>query len=224
MKVYRRYLKVDPSITERYASILLSPENPSPRPLEAAKLLLSLARKAARGEYTSPEGKSPYQLLCDWLEVVEKHAEEVGLDLEQADAAAAARKEAEAVSQEEPASASGKVIRFAGPPTTDSKDASRPYDEDEDPSSPRKIDIEKVIKLDGLAVYKDQAGRLWSGLALYWTKISEFGRVCSTVSASIAVSNSGPRPRTPSKRGWRMWSRFGTSPRSSMPMRSTWNR
>src|SRR5260221_5824059 len=82
VRVYRRYLAVHPSVTERFTGLLLSSTNNEPRPLEAAKLLLSLARKAARGEYTSPEGKSPYQLLEDWIEVVEKYPEEVGLDVE----------------------------------------------------------------------------------------------------------------------------------------------
>lgn len=193
VRVYRRYLRVDPSVTERYTAILLSNENPSPRPLEAAKLLLSLARRASRGEYTSPEGKSPYQLLCDWLEVVEKYAEEVGLDAEETDAVEAARNAEEtaktdaeaaqmaAAASEEPASINGKLIRFAGPPTlangTAAKGAARPYDEDEDPTSPRRLDVSKIIKQDGLAVYKDQAGRLWSGLAIYWTKRSEFDKV-----------------------------------------------
>lgn len=183
VKVYRRYLAVDPSITERYTTILLSDENPSPRPLEAAKLLLSLARKAARGEYTSPEGKSPHQLLTDWVEVVEKYAEDVGLDAEEADEAAARREEEEKKAeelkkeQEQPAGVNGKLIRFAGPPTVDGAKVPPPYDEDEDPRSPRKLDIEKIVKQDGLAVYKDQAGRLWSGLATYWTKRAEFDRV-----------------------------------------------
>ncbi|KAG8865262.1 pre-mRNA-splicing factor syf1 [Tulasnella sp. 330] len=199
VRVYRRYLRVDPSIAERYTSILLSEENSSPRPLEAAKLLLSLARRAARGEYTSPEGKSPYQLLCDWLDVVEKHAEEVGLDADESDAAEKARaaqeaaeKDAEAArlatlsTPEEPASVNGKLIRFAGPPTlangAQAKDGPKAYDEDEDPQSPRRLDVAKIIKQDGLAVYKDQAGRLWSGLAIYWTKRSEFDKASSSLS------------------------------------------
>lgn len=211
VRVYRRYLRMDPSITERYTSILLSNKNPSPRPLEAAKLLLSLARRAARGEYTSPEGKSPYQLLCDWLDVVEKHAEEVGLDAEESDAAEKARdaqeaaeKDAEAArlatlsAPEEPASVNGKLIRFAGPPTLANgalaKDAPKAYDEDEDPQSSRRLDVAKVIKQDGLAVYKDQAGRLWSGLAIYWTKRSEFDKAslpyCRTPKQSMAAHSS----------------------------------
>lgn len=192
VKIYRRYLAVDPSITERYTSILLSDENPSPRPLEAAKLLLSLARRAARGEYTSPEGKSPYQLLCDWVEIVEKYAEDVGLDAEEADEAAARRKEeeekaeAQKKEQEQPAGVNGKLIRFAGPPTVDGAKAPPAYDEDEDPRSPRKLDIDKIVMQDGLAVYKDQAGRLWSGLATYWTKRAEFDRAKATFEAGLA--------------------------------------
>ena len=44
---------------------------------------MSLARKAARGDYTSPESKSPYQLLENWIEVGEKYPEEVGLDVDE---------------------------------------------------------------------------------------------------------------------------------------------
>jgi len=188
--IYRRYLKVDPSPTERYVSILLSTSNGNaPRPLEAAKLLLLLARKAAKGEYTSPEGKSPYQLIGEWLEVAERHAEDVGLDPEDADAlhasneakakeeeASAAALRAQAEQASEPASVHGKLIRFAGPPVAVAPSGDV-YDEDEDPASGRKLDVVGIVKKDGLAVYKDQAGRLWSGLATYWTKRGEFDRV-----------------------------------------------
>ncbi|KAG8922297.1 pre-mRNA-splicing factor syf1 [Tulasnella sp. 417] len=186
VKVYRRYLAVDPSTTERYTSILLSDENPSPRPLEPAKLFLSLARRTAYGE------QSPYQLLCDWIEEVKKYAENVGLDADEADEAAAQRKEEEKKAeeqkkeQEQPAGVNGKLIRFAGPPTVDSAKAPPPYDEDKDPRSLRKLDIEKIVKQDGLAIYKDQAGRLWSGLATYWTKRAEFDRAKATFEAGLA--------------------------------------
>lgn len=193
--IYRRYLKVDPALTERYVSILLSTSGGhAPRPLEAAKLLLLLARKASRGEYTSPEGKSPYQLLGEWLDVAERYADEIGMDPDQADALRAAEevkiKEKEAVAEalkvqieaaasSEPASVNGKLIRFAGPPVpvAGSGSEKNKYDEDEDPASGRRLDVEGIVKNDGLAVYKDQAGRLWSGLATYWTKRGEFDRV-----------------------------------------------
>ncbi|OCH87421.1 protein prenylyltransferase [Obba rivulosa] len=193
--VYRRYLAVDPSITERYTSILLSPENPDPRPLEAAKLLLSLARKAAKGEYTSPEGKSPYQLLLDWLEVVEEHAEEVGMgvddtvDSNEANTKAEAEQQAASQQPSEAASVNGELIRFAGPAVlvaSDGKTLLSPYDEDEDQRSPRKLNIEHIIHKDGLKVYQDQAGRLWTGLATYWTKRGEFDRAKLTFENGLA--------------------------------------
>ena len=169
--VYRRYLAFDPSVTEHYCSLLLAPEEPERRrPLEAAKLCLALARKAARGEYTSPEGKSPYQLLGDWLNIVEKHAEEVGLNIEETEAS-------NAVLNDKPDPPNGNA--FPNGP------ASPPYDEDEDPSSPRKLNIEYIVHKDGLNVYKDQAGRLWTGLATYWIKRAEFDRAKAIFEAGM---------------------------------------
>lgn len=192
--VYRRYLAVDPSITERYTAILLSENNASPRPLEAAKLLLSLARKAARGEYTSPEGKSPYQLLAEFLDVVEQHAEEVGLDVpDTIDSNKKIAEEAEAqlaASQHLPESASvgGQLIRFAGPAVTASDGkVVAPYDEDEDPLSPHRLNVEDIVRRDGLEVYKDQAGRLWTGLATFWIKRGEFDRAKHTFERGLAT-------------------------------------
>lgn len=191
VSVYRRYLAVDPSLTEHYASILLSPVDSSPRPLEAAKLLLSLARKAARGEYISPEAKSPYQLLGDFIDVVERFSDEVGLDVQDTvrsnEANAKADAEAQNAHTQDPALADGQLIRVAGPAVPVSADGkSLPaYDEDEDPLSKRKLNIERIIHKDGLAVYKDQAGRLWCGLATYWIKRGEFDRANSTFEAGI---------------------------------------
>ncbi|KAI6116899.1 hypothetical protein EDD16DRAFT_1590957 [Pisolithus croceorrhizus] len=182
--VYRRYLTVDPSLTEHYASLLLNPSDSAPRPLEAAKLLLSLARRAARGEYVSPEGKSPYQLLGDFLDVVERFAEEVGLDandtVESNAADARADAEAREKEKEEPASMVPPM-----PITTDGKPLPV-YDEDEDPLSRRRLNIERIVRKDGLEVYKDQAGRLWTGLATYWIKRGEFDRAKTTFEAGIA--------------------------------------
>ncbi|KAF8753312.1 HAT (Half-A-TPR) repeats protein [Rhizoctonia solani] len=172
--VFRRYIAVDPSMTEHYTKLLIEMK----RPLEAAKLLLGLARKAARGEYESPEGKSPYQLLGEWLDVVEAWAEDVGLDPDEIKPAEEpSKKEEEKV---EPVSSTGTLIRLAGPmvPADGSgKPAeTRPYDPDEDPTNTQKLDIEKIIHKDGLEMYKDQAGRLWTGLATYWIKRGEFDR------------------------------------------------
>ncbi|KAH7889918.1 hypothetical protein F5I97DRAFT_610868 [Phlebopus sp. FC_14] len=193
VSVYRRYLAVDPSLTEHYTSLLLSPADSSPCPLEAAKLLLSLARKASRGEYVSPEGKSPYQLLLDFLDVVECFAEEVGLDVDdtvesnEADAKAEAETDAQTNAQE-PASVDGKLVRITGPPVdviVDRKPAPA-YDEDEDSLSKRKLNIERIVRNDGLKVYADQAGRLWTGLATYWIKRGEFDRAKSTFESGVA--------------------------------------
>lgn len=182
--VYRRYLSVDPSLSERYAQLLLSPVNSDPRPLEAAKLLLSLARKASRGEYTSPEDKSPYQLLESFIDVVEKFSDQVGLDVEETLESNRTIAEAEESAKEvpEPASIDGKLIRVGGPavPVTANGDVAKPYDPDEDPLNPKKLNIENILKKDGLGVYKDQAGRLWTGLATYWIKRAEFDRAKET--------------------------------------------
>jgi pre-mRNA-splicing factor SYF1 len=191
---YRRYLAVDPSVTEHYTSLLLSPTNPAPRPLEAAKLLLALARKASRGEYTSPEGKSPYQILGNFLDVVEQFSEEVGLDVDntvesnKSIAKAAEEASEAAIMPVEPASVNGQLVRLAGGPvdvTMDGK-TTRTYEEDEDPTSKRKVNIESIVRRDGLEVYKDQAGRLWTGLATYWIKRGEFDRAKATFEAGIA--------------------------------------
>lgn len=190
--VYRRYLTVDPSVTEHYSSLLLSPVNSAPRPLEAAKLLLALARKASRGEYTSPEGKSPYQILGDFLDIVEQFSEDVGLDVDETvesnKTLAQAVADASANSTAETVSVDGQLMRFPNGPvnvTSDGKTA-RPYDEDEDPISTRKLNIEVIVRKDGLEVYKDQAGRLWTGIATYWIKRGEFDRAKATFEAGIA--------------------------------------
>ncbi|KAJ3728765.1 hypothetical protein C8R42DRAFT_654816 [Lentinula raphanica] len=191
--VYRRYTSVDPSVTENFTHLLLHPIDGKARPLEAAKLLLSLARKAAKGEYQSPEGKSPYQLLEDWIDVVEKFSDEVGLDVDEtvqsnAEAAQAEAKEAENENGNEPASVDGQLVRIAGPPVAVDKDgkALPPYDEDTDFQSLRKLNIEHIIHKDGFSVYKDQAGRLWTGLATYWIKRGEFDRAKETFEKGLA--------------------------------------
>ena len=141
-----------------------------------------MARKAARGDYTSPESKSPYQLLEDWIEVVEKYPEEVGLDVDETIQSNEdiLKVESEAANTTgtpaaEPATIGGQVIRIANPATSVTADGA-PYREDEDPINPKKLNIEDIIQKDGLAVYKDQAGRLWTGLATYWIKRGEFDR------------------------------------------------
>jgi len=187
--VYRRYLDVDPSLSERYATLLLSPINSNPRPLEAAKIFLSLARKASRGEYTSPEDRSPYQLLELFIDVVEKFSDQVGLDVDETLDSNKAIADAEEAANEvsKPVSADGKLVRVDDPVLLVSAhhDVARPYDCDEDPVNSKKLNIENIINKDGLHVYKDQAGRLWTGMATYWIKRAEFDRAKHTFEAGL---------------------------------------
>ncbi|KAF7778864.1 hypothetical protein Agabi119p4_3209 [Agaricus bisporus var. burnettii] len=177
--VYRRYLSVDPSLSERYVALLLNPVNAEPRPLEAAKLLLQLARNASKGQYISPEGKSPYQLLESFIDVVEKFSEQVGLDVEETLKSNQSIAEADSLKEvSESASVNGSGANI--------NDTTKTVDPDEDPLNPRKFNIEDIIKKDGLGVYKDQAGRLWVGLATYWIKRAEFDRAKHTFEAGLS--------------------------------------
>ncbi|MGG6495632.1 UNVERIFIED_CONTAM: hypothetical protein NY603_22180, partial [Bacteroidetes bacterium 56_B9] len=54
-----------------------------PRALSAAKYLLLIARQSVKNDYLPEDGKSPYQLFIDFLELVERYAGEVGMDEEE---------------------------------------------------------------------------------------------------------------------------------------------
>jgi pre-mRNA-splicing factor SYF1 len=101
------------------------------------------------------------------LDVVETYAEDVGIDPDESDAVRVKEQ------QEASTSANGKA---EGEPSATAGD--KPYEPEEDPANPSKLDVERIVKKDGLEVYKDQAGRLWTGLATYWSKRGEFDRVC----------------------------------------------
>ena len=205
--------KVDASLTERHIAYLL--DATPPRPLSAAKYLLSIARRAAKNTYTPGEGKSPYQLFVDFLELVEKFAEDVGMSEEETIELHATRKaveeaekeEEEAVKEveasEEPVNVEGRLMRIAGPPIplASASRVVKPinavtaksvitevevYDEDTDPSNARLLDVEGIVERDGLKVYKDQGGRLWTGLATYWIKRGEFERASATFERGLA--------------------------------------
>ncbi len=110
-------------MTEHYVSLFLSPSSLDKRPLEAAKLLLSLARKAQRGEFISTEGKSSHQLFVERLEVVENYAEEAGIETmanQKVRGKAADEVTADAGNLEQTSTASasghGPLIRFLNPP------------------------------------------------------------------------------------------------------------
>lgn len=206
--IFRRYLKVDISLTEHYVKLLLS-SNPAGtiRPLESAKLLLRLARLASDGQYKSPNGKGPYNLLIDWLEIVEKYAEDVGISDEEAQemleqrVLRAEREEMELNRRQQDweeehkgemngdGSVTNGLVRIAGPPQPNDDgqrraderaagemSARRQAEEYLDATDPKRLDVEDIIRRDGLGVYKDQAGRLWNGLATYWIKMADFDK------------------------------------------------
>jgi len=106
-------------------------------------------------------------------------------------------------SGEEAASVSGRLMRIAGPPIpTESGVIHKPLavskaekdqdtevleNEDTDPSNPRLLNVEGIVHTDGLEIYKDQAGRLWTGLATYWIKRGEFDRATATFERGLAT-------------------------------------
>ncbi|KAE8245080.1 hypothetical protein A4X06_0g5835 [Tilletia controversa] len=175
LNVWRRYLRVDPSLTERYVHFLLEAKRNTaqaeaaaadedamdvdaeeeededastlgPRALEAAKLLLALARAAQQGAYISPEGKSPIQLLLEWLDLCIQHPDEIGLD-----------------PSEEPESSEGRNL-----------------EQETNPLDSHHLPVSLIVRADGLDRYPDQAGRLWTGLATFWIKRGELDRARDT--------------------------------------------
>jgi pre-mRNA-splicing factor SYF1 len=154
------------------------------------KLLLTLARKAARGKCVSLETKSAYQILGDFMYVVECFAGEVGLNVPETVQSNEADAKAETQGKDAPevVSVDLKLIRVGGPavPVTADGNSLPAYDEDEDLSK-RKLNIERIVRKDGIEVYKDQAGRLWTGLATFWIKRGKFNRANSTFQAGIAM-------------------------------------
>ena len=177
VSVWRRYLARDPSPTTHYIhSVLLALDEP--RPLEAAKRLLELSHKVQTGEFkhatgTAGEVKSAYQLLVEWLEVCEKYPEEIGIDAEESQRNRNEREKVEAVA--DAAKDAGKKAPHAAA-STNNKEVVSPAlpDAVTDATSPTHLDVDSLVRTHGLAVYPDQAGRLWTGLATYWIKRGEF--------------------------------------------------
>ncbi|WAR64001.1 hypothetical protein PtB15_16B160 [Puccinia triticina] len=242
IRIWRRYLAVDPSLTAHYVQFLVAEAQASTahqaegdgqdadeqeeedddddgeeedkaqekktrypsKALVAAKLLLGLVRRARRGKYKSPDGKSPYQLLLDFLELCEKFPSKIGISLKET----IRRRQAPAPQEEAPNPAGDPpnpsapddspapfkgLIRMAGAPIpVPNRQKSRPsedaeaYDPDTDPSNPSKLDIEQIVEIEGLSVYKDQLGLIFTSLATYWIKRAEFDRAKETFEAGIA--------------------------------------
>ncbi|KAG0149688.1 hypothetical protein CROQUDRAFT_73826 [Cronartium quercuum f. sp. fusiforme G11] len=255
VRVWRRYLAVDPSLTAHYVQFLvkeaesaveeeedkdddgddddedgveqdeetgkdkdnLNLHQKSPhKALIAAKLLLGLVRKARKGKYKSPDGKSPYQLLIDFMELCEKFPNQIGINLKtmnrlrrQADEAASlANGPTNATSTEVSALQPGTndeslpfkgLVRFAGPPTDVrgkgwvprsnpklAANQTEAYDPDTDPANPCKLDFDKIVDSEGLSVYKDQLGLIYTNLATYWIKKTEFEKAREVFETGIS--------------------------------------
>lgn len=212
-KTWNRFLSVDPSLVEYYVSLLVASaesaddedENGHKTAMQASKLLLKLSRMAQKGKYRSPEGKSAFNLLTEWLDIVtsSKHADFIGLDLENvpADSLNSAEDEATDGASTENASnglipakvakkskanvdanndaAADETLMRVGELTSDITTGA--YDAgfitpDTDHTDFSQVDVERIIRKDGLINYPDQCGRLWVGLATFWINKGEMDR------------------------------------------------
>lgn len=189
LKIWRRYLKVDPSLTERYVRILLKQrrevdedagddeeeqeddERRWHRSREASKLLLKLAKDAQDGKYTSPEGKSPYQLFIEWLELCEKHGDEIGLDHAEETRMRSEQTSSELAQPGDRVESGRTLTQAKGVAREQPKAAIRPSDFD--PLDPTPVPVDAILRELGINKYPDQAGRLWTGLATYWIQRGE---------------------------------------------------
>ncbi|GAA6062979.1 hypothetical protein JCM10212_005802 [Sporobolomyces blumeae] len=182
VSVWRRYLVQDPNPSLYYVNEVLLHLD-LPRPLEAAKRLLDLARRTQLGDSKAlnVEGKSAYQLLSEWLQVVEQFPEEIGIDEE---ASRKAREERD--KQLQPAAQESAQKQQNGgrkqdpvPPSLDPAVL--------DPTSDSHLDVDSLLRTHGLDLYPDQAGRLWTGLATYWIKRGEFDLARETFEEGLAT-------------------------------------
>ncbi len=215
LKVWRRYLRVDPSLTERYVSILLAQTEDQneeaeaegededddgtttrakggvSKALEASKLLLGLARRAADGSYISPDDKSPYQLFTEWLELTEKYPEQIGLDSEEEKQVleeslvplSASRASAKGKSAKQAPTQKGAKSKASDAPEPSNKSLAKQLETDS--RDPSRLNVTAIIKEDGLERFPDQSGRLWTGLATYWIKRGEFDVASATFEAGM---------------------------------------
>lgn len=156
-----------------------------PRPLEAAKRLLELARRTQEGDMKDSEGKSAFQLLGMWLEVVEKFPEEVGIDEEESDKLRKEREKGEVtrakqvVDPKQPPQKGQHQKNLVSPPELDPPVL--------DPTSTGLLDIDYLLRSHGLELYPDQAGRLWTGLSTYWIKRGSFSLARATFEEALST-------------------------------------
>ncbi|GAA5831647.1 hypothetical protein JCM11251_000780 [Rhodosporidiobolus azoricus] len=187
VSIWRRYLNRDPAPTGYYIREVLLKLDPA-RPLEAAKRLLDLARQIQSGKVTAAgaDGKSAYQVLVEWLEVVETYPEEVGVDADES-------KRLRAIREAQEAKDAAAVVKTNGAAAEEKKGANRglidppPLDPSVlDPVSSNPLDVDSLLRTHGLALYPDQSGRLWTGLATYWIKRGEFDPARETFEEALS--------------------------------------
>ncbi|GAA5881294.1 hypothetical protein JCM16303_000115 [Sporobolomyces ruberrimus] len=189
VSIWRRYLLQDQNPTLYYIDKILlqfSTEDYEKGPLEAAKRLLVLANETQSGQTNNSDGKSAYQLLGEFLNVVEKYPEEVGVDEEESRKLRNEREKLEAAAQaqesKDVATVPAKKPRPGQGPLPPPLDASIL-----DPTSPQLLDVDSLLRTQGLRLYPDQAGRLWTGLSTYWIKRGEFDLARETFEEGLST-------------------------------------
>lgn len=183
-QIWSRYLTADPTPTEFFVATQLTSSKDA---LIKAKLLLGLARSAAKAKYRSPEGKSPFHLLEDWLEVAEKFPEQVAIPLEDVPKDSLVDPEDLDDGEEkkkQPAKpvngTDGPLMRLVEP------EKEEELSPEVDSKNPSLLDVERIVRREGLAKFPDQAGKLWVGLATFWINMGELDHVSP---ASISRSH-----------------------------------
>ncbi|GAA5978503.1 hypothetical protein JCM5350_003124 [Sporobolomyces pararoseus] len=182
VSIWRRYLTRDSNPTLYYIeNVLLAldqdeEDNTINGPLEAAKRLLILSHQVQTGNnLKDSEGKSSYQLLEKFLKVVESFPEQVGIDLEQSDRLRLEREksqQSQGIEDKQQVQKPGAAGSAPPPPPLDPSIL--------DPTSPQLLDVDHLIETQGLLIYPDQSGKLWTGLSTYWIKRGEFDQARKT--------------------------------------------
>lgn len=187
VSIWRRYLAQDANPTLYYVDeVLLALDEP--QPLEAAKRLLVLAHETQAGETKNSDGKSPYQLLGEFLNVVEKFPEQVGVDEDESRKLRAQREKLESIDEAQRQQENGDATATKKQPAPRGGPVAPPLDASIlDPASPQLLDVDSLLRKQGLEIYPDQAGRLWTGLATYWIKRGEFQLARETFEEGLAT-------------------------------------
>lgn len=179
-------------LTERHVTQHLL-DGDHPRPLRASKYLLAMIDRMQSGKWTSTEGKSVFQLITDWLELINEYAEEVGMDVEaEQEWKKNQQKETEqsATSEATEKPADGPLIRFEGAPVPieQFKAASKTSGQSDtflfpreftSPSWPTLLPVSHIVHMF-LKLFSDQAGHLYTSLATYYIKLGDFATATST--------------------------------------------